>query len=103
MAILQKIYQLLRSSRSVDAHQEEEIKTFDEDLKEVHSQVVQDVLKRIDRSFKNFFRRVKRREKDGYSRYKSRSRYNSFTFPQKGFKLEDRKLILSKIGSINIK
>jgi len=87
------------------ADQLKDIKTFDDDLKDVHSQVVQDVLKRIDKSFKNFFRRVsgKRREKAGYPRYKPGSRYNSFTYPQKGFKLEDRKLILSKIGSINIK
>jgi len=85
------------------ANQLKEIKTFDEDLKEVHSQVIQDVLKRIDKAFKNFFRRVKRREKAGYPRYKPRSRYNSFTFPQNGFKLENRKLILSKIGSVNIK
>jgi transposase len=80
---------------------------FDKDLKEVHSQVIQDILKRIDRSFKSFFRRVsgKRREKAGYPRYKRSDRYDSFMYPQGGFKLEDRKLILSprKIGSINIK
>ncbi|VUT24606.1 MAG: putative transposase [Candidatus Methanolliviera sp. GoM_oil] len=85
------------------ANQLKEIKTFDEDLKEVHSQVIQDVLKRIDKAFKNFFRRVKRKEKTGYPRYKQKFRYNSFTYPQRGFKLEDRKLILSKIGSVNIK
>ncbi|VUT25145.1 MAG: putative transposase [Candidatus Methanolliviera sp. GoM_oil] len=85
------------------ANQLKEIKNFDDDLKRVHSQVIQDVLKRIDRSFKNFFRRVKRREKAGYPRYKGSDRYDSFTYPQGGFKLEDRKLILSKIGSINIK
>ncbi|VUT25423.1 MAG: putative transposase [Candidatus Methanolliviera sp. GoM_oil] len=80
-----------------------EIKTFDNEIKEVHSQVIQNVLKRIDKSFKNFFRRVKRREKAGYPRYKGKDRYDSFTYPQSGFKLEDKKLILSKIGSVNIK
>ncbi|VUT25923.1 MAG: putative transposase [Candidatus Methanolliviera sp. GoM_oil] len=85
------------------ANQLKEIKTFDDNLKEVHSQVVQDVLKRIDKAFKNFFRRVKRKEKAGYPRYKGKDRYDSFTYPQSGFGLEDRKLILSKIGSVNIK
>jgi putative transposase len=85
------------------ANQLKEIKTFDDDIKEVHSQVLQDALKRVDKAFKNFFRQVKKGEKAGYPRYKPRSRYDSFTYPQSGFKLEDGKLILSKIGSINIK
>ena len=86
------------------ANQLKEIKTFDDDLKEVYSQVVQDVLKRIDKAFKNFFRRVKEhKEEPGYPRYKGKDRYDSFTYPQRGFKLEDKTLILSKIGSINIK
>ncbi|VUT26385.1 MAG: putative transposase [Candidatus Methanolliviera sp. GoM_oil] len=82
-----------------------EIKTFDDGLKRVHSQVIQDVLKRIDKSFKNFFKKVKKKEKAGYPRYKPRSRYNSFTYPQSGFEISEdgKKLILSKIGSINIK
>ncbi len=89
------------------ADQLKEIKSFDNDLKEIHSQVVQDVLKRIDKAFKNFFRRVKRKEKAGYPRYRPKSRYNSFTYPQTGFEFskDGKKLILSpkKIGSINIK
>ena len=64
--------------------------------KEVFSQVLQNVLKRIDRSFKNFFRGF------GYPRFQGRDRYNSFTYPQKGFELKDGKLYLSKIGSFKI-
>jgi len=64
--------------------------------KEVQSQVLQNVLKRVDRSFKNFFRGF------GYPRFQGRDRYNSFTYPQSGFELKDGKLILSKIGSIKI-
>jgi putative transposase len=62
--------------------------------KEVHSQVLQNVLKRVERSFKNFFNGF------GYPRFQGRDRYNSFTFPQAGFKIEDGKLTLSKIGNI---
>ncbi len=64
--------------------------------KEVFSQVLQNVLKRVDRSFQNFFRGF------GYPRFQGRDRYNSFTYPQSGFELEDGKLILSKIGNIRI-
>lgn len=64
--------------------------------KEVFSQVLQNVLKRVDRSFKNFFNGF------GYPRFQGRDRYNSFTYPQKGFELKDGKLNLSKIGNIKI-
>ena len=49
-----------------------------------------------DRSFKNFF------NGSGYPRFQGRNRYNSFTFPQSGFELNNGKLNLSKIGSIKI-
>ena len=64
--------------------------------KEVFSQVLQNVLKRVDRSFKNFFNGF------GYPRFQGRDRYNSFTYPQSGFSLKKEKLNLSKIGAIKI-
>ncbi len=64
--------------------------------KEVFSQVLQDVIKRVDRSFKNFFNGF------GYPRFQGRNRYNSFTYPQMGFSIKDGKLNLSKIGNIRI-
>ena len=64
--------------------------------KEVFSQVLQDVIKRVDKSFKNFYNGF------GYPRFQGRNRYNSFTYPQMGFAIEDGKLNLSKIGNIKI-
>jgi putative transposase len=74
-------------------------------LKAVHSQVLQDVLRRLDKTFTNFFRRLKKGEKPGYPRFKGQYRYDSFTYSQSGFALDyhNKKLRLSKIGSINIK
>lgn len=63
--------------------------------KDVYSQVLQDVIKRVDKSFKNLFNGF------GYPRFQGRNRYNSFTYPP-GFGLEDGKLNLSKIGNIKI-
>jgi len=68
----------------------------------VFSQVLQDVLRRLDKSFKAFFRRVKSGENPGYPRFKGEGWYKSFTYPQVGFKLDCSKLTLSKIGSIRI-
>lgn len=69
---------------------------------QVHAQVLQDTLHRLDKSFKAFFRRVKIGEKAGYPRFKSKDRYDSFCYPQSGFGIRDKKLCLSKIGSIRI-
>jgi len=73
-------------------------------LKAVHSQVLQDVLRRLDKTFNNFFRRLKKGEHAGYPRFKGKYRYDSFTYPQSGFVLDyqKKKLRLSKIGCITI-
>ena len=54
------------------------------DIGLVNAQVGQDVLRRVDKAFKAFFRRVKAGEKAGYPRFKGRDRFNSITFPSWG-------------------
>jgi len=74
-------------------------------LKEVYSQILQDVAQRVDKSFQNFFQRIKKQiDKVGYPRFKQYGRYYSFTYTQSGFKsINDKKIYLSKLGNINIK
>ncbi|CAM4390583.1 RNA-guided endonuclease InsQ/TnpB family protein [Paenibacillus typhae] len=72
-------------------------------LRQVHSQVLQDVAKRLDKAFQAFFRRVRAGEKPGFPRFNPASQYNSFTYPQGGYKLERNKLKLSKIGEVKTK
>ncbi len=75
-------------------------------LVEVHSQVLQDVLRRVDRAFDNFFRRLSTgARKPGYPRFKGEGRYDSITYPQQpGFRITaEGRLYLSKIGHIKIK
>ena len=79
-----------------------EIKAIREDAGAIHSQVLQATLRRLQRSFENFFGRVKRGEKAGFPRFRSRSRYDSFTYPQSGFRLDGDKLHLSKVGSVRL-
>ena len=73
------------------------------ELIEVHSQVLQNVQERVEMAFKAFFRRVKSGEKPGYPRFRGRRWYDSFTYPQSGFKLLCGKLRLSKVGDVKIK
>lgn len=69
-------------------------------LREVHSQVLQNVAVRIDLTFKAFFRRCKAGEKPGYSRFRGANRYDSFTYPQSGFRIDGSRVFLSKIGHL---
>lgn len=69
----------------------------------VHSQVLQNVVDRLDKGFQAFFRRCKQGEKPGFPRFRGMHRYNSICYPQSGFSLEGRELLLSKVGRIRIK
>ena len=80
-----------------------QIKRVRSDVGEVHSQVLQEILRRVQKAFDGFFRRVKNGETPGYPRFKSASRFGSFTYPQSGFSLKGDKLQLSKIGSCRVR
>ncbi len=73
------------------------------ELDQIHSQVLQNVVDRLDKAFDGFFRRCKTGEKPGFPRFRGKHRYNSFCFPQSGFKMIGQELKLSKIGSLRIK
>jgi putative transposase len=76
---------------------------------EVNSQVLQDVVLRVDRAFQAFFRRVKAGDTPGYPRFHGRDRYNSFTYKQfgNGATLDNGFLngflVLSKMGRIAVR
>src|SRR5262245_63354025 len=48
-----------------------QIKKVRDDLGAVYSQVLQDTLRRVDKAFDAFFRRVRNGEKPGYPRFKT--------------------------------
>jgi putative transposase len=47
------------------------------EYRDLHSQVLQDVLTRLGRAFQAFFRRVKNGEQPGYPRFQGATRYDS--------------------------
>ncbi len=81
-----------------------DIKVRRVEYQDIHSQVLQDVLLRLERAFKNFFRRIANGQTPGFPRFQGRDRYNSFTYPQGGYSLtHDNRVCLSTIGSIKVK
>jgi putative transposase len=80
-------------------------KTKNPEFKELHSQVCQNVADGVSKGYKNFFRRIRERKrgkkvKVGFPRFKSY--VSSLTYPQdNGFKIERKRISLSKIGRIN--
>src|SRR5215472_8079504 len=95
-------YQMRRRSRgySQQAAELAEIKAAFPAYQDIYSQVLQDVLRRLDKAFAAFFRRLKNGEKPGYPRFPGEGRYDSFTYPQSGFALAGNVLTLSKMGDI---
>jgi len=80
-----------------------ELKSERPTLKNVYSQVLQNVADRLDKGFQGFFRRVKAGEnKPGYPRFKGYDRYDSFTYTQFGFAIKGSCLDLTRIGDIKI-
>jgi putative transposase len=70
------------------------------ELSAVYSQSLQNVAVRIDLAFKSFFRRIKQGVDPGYPRFRGHGRYDSFTYPQTGFRLNDKSVSLSKVGKV---
>src|SRR5258708_8149270 len=76
----------------------------------VPAQVLQDVVKRVDRAFADFFRRVEEGQTPGYPRFRSRFRYDSLTFKQyqnsfevfPGNKKHKGTLVLAKLGQVKM-
>jgi len=76
----------------------------DFETKQLHSQVKQNIPKRISDAFKHFFRRVRNGETPGFPKFHKRVFYKSITFPQYQQKIySNNRLYVSKIGMIKIK
>ena len=66
----------------------------------------QDLLRRLDKAFQAFFRRLKAGDKPGFPRFKSKDRYDSITFPAygDGCRIRDNGMLyLQGVGEIRLK
>ena len=84
------------------------IKSEQKEYGTVYSHTLQDTLRRLDRAFANFYRRLKQRKsgkkvKAGFPRFKSANRFRSITFDRYGFRiLPNGHLNLTKLGTIRM-
>jgi putative transposase len=80
------------------------VKEVRPEYRQVGSQVLQDVIQRVEWAFAAFFRRVRAGEKPGYPRFRGRDRYDSVTYTQAGWKLgADGRLELAGIGALKVR
>ena len=67
-------------------------------LKDIYAQVLQDTLKRLDQSFKNFFK-----SKFGFPSFAKKGKWNCFRFPQIiNLKIKGNKIKIPKIGFVKL-
>jgi putative transposase len=85
------------------ANQLKAIRAFDEDAAWVNFTSVQQTLRRLQKGFDAFFRRIKSGEKPGFPRYKGRGWFNSVCYVYgDGLRLKDGRLRIQRIGDIRI-
>ncbi|WP_337861105.1 transposase [Ferroplasma sp.] len=88
--LLQRIYAHMSKKKYVNYYYQHnelpELKDTFKEYKNIYSQSLQNVVKRVDKAFDNFFRRVKEKksgkhQKVGFPRFKSKGRYKSLLTP----------------------
>lgn len=103
----QRIFEYKTHKKSISFYtQKKELPFLKKELpefKQVHSQVLQNVMERLDKAYQSFFKRIKKGEKAGFPRFQGENRYDTFTYAQSGFQLNGNFLKLSKIGEVRIK
>ncbi len=73
------------------------------EYKLIHSQVLQDCIKRVKLAFDRWFKADKSGQRLGKPRLKGKGRYRSFTYPYfKQYCIEGKKINLPKIGKVKL-
>jgi len=73
------------------------------EYKSLHSQVLQNCIEKVNKTFERWLKGDKNRSKSGKPRFKGRGRYRSFTFPQmKQDCISGKFMTLPKIGKVKI-
>lgn len=81
-----------------------ELRKYFPEYQDVFYDTLQEVIQRLDKTYANFYRRVKNNDRVvGFPRYKNINRYDSFTLKVNGWKLEGKYLNISKLGKFKIR
>jgi putative transposase len=85
------------------ANQLKAIRQFDEDAAWVNFSSVQQTLRRLDKAFQAFFRRIRAGEKPGYPRYKGRQWFNAVCYVYNdGLRLAGQRLSIQRVGKVRL-
>ena len=108
IALEQRIYIYRYNRKTISCYAQSkqlpELKEAFPEYQSVGSQVLLDVIQRLDRAYKAFFRRVKNGNgKAGFPRFKSMDRYHSLTLTQAGWKLDGKHLIIRNVGRFKLR
>jgi len=82
-----------------------EVRSLDKGIASLNYSTSQDILRRLDKAFQSFFRRLGRGESPGFPRFKSRNSFHSITYPAygDGVKFRKGKLYIRNVGVVRIK
>jgi putative transposase len=78
-----------------------QLRNQDELIKEIHSQVLQQVTLRLENTYKAFFKHYK--DGQGFPKFRSCKNFFGILYPQKGFSIERNKFITKVYGKIGFK
>jgi putative transposase len=98
-----------QEQRNVDCHDQQRSLTINRKtnlfLAVTNCQSCQATLRRLDKAFQSFFRRINAGENPGYPRFKGANRFNTVEFPQygSGCKIRDGKIYFHHIGEVKVK
>jgi len=85
------------------ANQLKEIRSFDPDVAWCNYSSLQQTLRRLDKAFQAFFRRLKAGEKPGYPRFKGKGWFKSVCYVYgDGIKLREGRLYVQNVGLIRL-
>jgi putative transposase len=85
------------------ANQLKEIRSFDDDAAWCNYSSLQQTLRRLDKAFQAFFRRVKAGETPGYPRFKGRGWFKSVCYVyDDGVRLKDGRVYIQNVGLVRL-
>jgi putative transposase len=85
------------------ANQLKDIRSFDDDVAWCNYSSLQQTLRRLDKAFQAFFRRIKAGEKSGYPRFKGQGWFKSVCYVyDDGIRLKDGRLYVQNVGLVRL-
>lgn len=75
-----------------------ELRALDAETASFSSAIQRDPLRRVQRAFDGFFRRIKAHQEPGYPRFRSQECYDSFSVDAQNFQMKAGRIFIAKIG-----